>query len=125
MARPRAPHSSGLIQAGRGESHVEILLLAEELVRAMAGGRITSCKSAKDRTAMSVTAEHAALVAAEHGLSAADAERLAARMRREGVRLHNARKNTGHSFYAFSRLQRQWLPERYAPPEGTYARGRT
>ena len=114
-----------LVAASRNETHVDILLLGEELVRQLRGVRITSCKSAKDRTAMSVTAEHASILASAHGLSAADAERLAARMRREGVRLHNARKNTGRSLYAFSRLQRQWLPERYAPPEGTYARGRT
>jgi inositol polyphosphate-4-phosphatase len=113
------------VHAARGATNVEILLLAEELVRSLRGARITSCKSAKDRTAMSVTAEQATLVAHAHGLSAHDAQVLAARMRREGVRLHNARKNTGRSLYSFSRLQRQWLPARYAPPEGTYARGRT
>ena len=42
-----------------------------------------------------------------------------------GATTVNARKNTGRSFYAFSRLQRHLLPELYAPPEGTFARGRT
>lgn len=122
---PRDVVPAGLVSTPHTGTEVDVLLLAEQLTQALYGMRLTSCKSAKDRTAMSVTAEQAQLLAAEWGIPATEAESFAARMRREGVRLHNTRKNTGRSAYAFSRLQRQWLPQRFAPPEGTFARGRS
>jgi hypothetical protein len=40
-------------------------------------------------------------------------------MRRHGVRIANARKNTGKALFAFNVFQRQMLPELYRPPAST------
>ena len=65
----------------RREKVVEILIRSADLARAMGGGRVTSCKSAKDRTAMSVTLELARVLRL-YGLQAADVMGVANRMRR-------------------------------------------
>lgn len=44
-------------QESQRRKRVELLQLAADIVRALRGGRATSCKSAKDRTSMSVTLE--------------------------------------------------------------------
>ncbi|KAL1524848.1 hypothetical protein AB1Y20_019728 [Prymnesium parvum] len=45
--------------ASHHEKNTSVLALTERLVRALHGGRITSCKSGKDRTSMAITAEQA------------------------------------------------------------------
>ena len=40
-----------------------------------------------------------------------------------GVRLENCRLNTGRALYAFSALQRTFLPKSFRPPEGTAGGG--
>lgn len=43
--------------ASHHEKSTSVLCLTERLVRGLQGGRVTSCKSGKDRTSMAITAE--------------------------------------------------------------------
>lgn len=49
--------------------NVEFLLIVERLVCCLHGGRLTSCKSGKDRTAMSVTLEECCSLRNNHHLT--------------------------------------------------------
>nr|CAI9859008.1 Phytopthora agathidicda GPCR-INPP 3 [Phytophthora agathidicida] len=103
--------------------HPKIVQESSHLCRLMGAGRVTSCKSAKDRTSMSVTLEQVRLLSENHGLPEEFAVRTVSTMRSNGVRLENALKNTGKRQYAFNALQRSLLPDEYKCPEGTYGRG--
>ncbi|KAJ0396957.1 hypothetical protein P43SY_003660 [Pythium insidiosum] len=97
----------------------EILQVSSDLCRRVGGGRVTVCKSAKDRTGMSVTLEQGRLLVQHHGLPEAKKADLVAAMRSQGVRLENAFKNTGRRVFAFNALQRSLLPEEYRCPAQT------
>ncbi|KAG6580361.1 putative inositol-3,4-bisphosphate 4-phosphatase [Phytophthora cinnamomi] len=103
--------------------HPKIIQESSHLCRLLGAGRVTSCKSAKDRTGMSVTLEQVRLLSENHGLPEEFAVRTVSTMRSNGVRLENALKNTGKRQYAFNALQRSLLPDEYKCPEGTYGRG--
>ena len=91
---------------------------AELLVRGMCGARVTMCKSAKDRTSMSVTLEEVVLARARHAAVSRDGAEavLLEALRAEGVRLENARKNVGKRKFAFNRVQLELFPREYRPP---------
>ena len=95
-----------------------------EAARLLGGGRVTMCKSGKDRTSMGVTLEHGRLLQGYHGLHAAHLSEAVQAMRRRGVRRENVRLNTGKRLYAFNFLQQNFLPEAYRPPEGSAKGGK-
>ena len=54
--------------ASNKSKNVEFLMSLERLCRRLNGGRLTSCKSGKDRTSMSVTLEECSLLKQNHNL---------------------------------------------------------
>ncbi|CAH8476123.1 unnamed protein product [Heterobilharzia americana] len=99
---------------------VEVLQLASEVTHAFGGLRITNCKSAKDRTAMSVTLEQIQWLKNE-GMHESCFTTALQCIRSTGLRLDNVMKNTGKRKYAFNRLQLLSFPRLYKPPMGTYS----
>ncbi|OQR89920.1 inositol-3,4-bisphosphate 4-phosphatase [Achlya hypogyna] len=108
--------------------NTEILHLASTTVRGLHGGRVTCCKSGKDRTAMSVSWEQAAWAlqttenldqAEADVVEASDVLKMANVMREFGGRIHIAEKNVGAKRYSFNALQRKLLPPMYRPPLST------
>jgi len=106
---------------GARDKHWEILALAADLVRGMGGCRSTSCKSAKDRTSMSITFEETRICQEICGdiLSGPSFDKVLGDLRVHGVRLENARKNIGRPKFAFNQFQRRLLPPVYRPPACT------
>ncbi|CAE7549095.1 INPP4A [Symbiodinium sp. KB8] len=103
----------------RRQKRVDILQAAAEIGRFSRAGRVVSCKSAKDRTAMSITLQQARLLHDEHELPISRILPVANAMRAHGVRLANAAKNTGKWKYSFNRVQMRFIPPEYRCPPGT------
>ena len=98
------------------KKHWQILVAAADLVRAAGGVRVTSCKSGKDRTGMSVTFEQVRLARKHLDCGDDDVDRVLYLSRLHGTRLENARKNTGRPVFAFNLFQVGMLPAVYRPP---------
>ncbi|XP_036318753.1 inositol polyphosphate-4-phosphatase type I A isoform X2 [Rhagoletis pomonella] len=105
--------------------NVKILHLAEDACRLMSGLRFTSCKSAKDRTGMSVTLEQCRVLVQEFHLPAKSVPYVLSTMRSEGTRMDNVFKNIGKRKYAFNLPQVLSLPAMYRPAAGSYGKAET
>ncbi|OQR75732.1 type I inositol 3 [Tropilaelaps mercedesae] len=95
------------------------------MCRLMHGLRMTSCKSAKDRTGMSATLEQVSILELDHNLAAHQVSPALQCMRSEGSRLQNCFKNIGLPKYAINTLQLMHMPKMYRPPVGTFGYGDT
>ncbi|KDO29118.1 hypothetical protein SPRG_06174 [Saprolegnia parasitica CBS 223.65] len=109
------------------KKNTRILLEASDNVRRMNGGRVTFCKSGKDRTAMSVTLDQARILGSTWKQATVlmkestmekewlEIKPIANFMREYGVRIEVAKKNVGQARYSFNSLQRKCLPKIYRP----------
>jgi hypothetical protein len=79
--------------------NVHILTMSEDIAREMNGGRLTCCKSGKDRTGMSVTLEQARILITKHGMEESKLQEALHLMRSMGTRMDNVEKNIGQRKY--------------------------
>ena len=107
------------------DKDVELLSLCQQLSRTMQAGRLTCCKSGKDRTSMSVTLENTALLGKDAELAGIKQVEVLRVLRSRGVRRQNLIKNIGKPYYAFNPIQWMNLPKMYRPPAGCYGSGQS
>lgn len=105
--------------------NIKILHVSEDITREMNGLRVTSCKSAKDRTAMAVTLEQTRILQQEFHLPNGNLQNVLDVIRSEGTRLDNTMKNIGRRKYAFNLPQVLNLPHQYRPPSGSFGKAQS
>ncbi|XP_008301420.1 type II inositol 3,4-bisphosphate 4-phosphatase-like [Stegastes partitus] len=98
------------LQAKRRKK-VEVLWIAATVCRQVNGVRLTSCKSAKDPTAMSVTLEQCLLLRRRHQLSRQSFSTALDSMRREGCRLDNMQQKVANRKFSLSSVRLLAFPK--------------
>lgn len=123
--------------------NIQKLYFAGQIVHLLNGIKMTCCKSAKDRTGMSITLEEVRFCFESFGIEKyveqrelfqvmLDTLRRYAKYNpslsnddiynpRNGTRMENVYKNIGVKQYAFSYIQLLTFPSHYRPPSGTYS----
>lgn len=98
--------------------NVDLLIEVERLSVMLGGCRITFCKSGKDRTGMACTLEQSRQLGERYGcgMSVPRILKDANLMRVHGCRLLIAEKNIGRKVYSINKLQAQFLPVMFRPP---------
>lgn len=96
--------------------NVQILVAAQRIARRMKAGRLTCCKSGKDRTGMSATLEQCNILIDNHHMDPRQLSSALDVMRSIGTRMDNVEKNIGERKYAFNKLQIVALPKLLRPP---------
>lgn len=98
--------------------NVDLLIEVERLSVMLGGVRITFCKSGKDRTGMACTLEQSRQLGERYGcgMSVPRVLKDANLMRVHGCRLLIAEKNIGRKVYSINKLQAQFLPLMFRPP---------
>ncbi|XP_070506535.1 inositol polyphosphate-4-phosphatase type I A isoform X2 [Chironomus tepperi] len=105
--------------------NIKVLHVAQDITRALNGLRVTSCKSAKDRTGMAVTLEQARILQQEFHLPNVNLQNVLDVMRSEGTRLDNTFKNICRRKYAFNLPQVLALPQLYRPPTASFGKAQS
>jgi hypothetical protein len=106
---------------GKAEKDVSLLMEIQKLCYVLGGGKVTFCKSGKDRTGMVITLEQSRILG-ERFECGDDLERLirdAELMRQYGPRLQICEKNIGKPVYSINKFQTNFLPETLRPPRCT------
>lgn len=96
------------------KSRLSFLTQSQRICRELFGGRLTSCKSGKDRTSMSTTLEQCTVIF--EGLKEQQDIVLHTLRDFNGLRMQNVFKNVDWFKYAFNRIQYSTLPELLRPP---------
>lgn len=107
-----------ILSSNLGDKNVEMLVEAERLCLMLGGSRVTFCKSGKDRTGMACTLEQSRQLGERFGcgMSTSRLLRDANIMRVHGCRLMVCEKNIGRKVYSINKLQAQFLPTVFRPP---------
>eukprot|EP00911_Craspedida_sp_UC1_P000714 UC1_evm1s545 len=76
-------------RAKKGGKNTDLLMIGEEIARKMNAGRLSCCKSGKDRTSMAVTLEQCSLLLREHKMVESLLQQALDAMRATGTRREN------------------------------------
>lgn len=119
VIHPLVSHLHELILSTNiGEKNVDMLIEVERLALIIGAIRVIFCKSGKDRTGMASTLEQSRQLGERFGcgMSLTRLMRDANLMRVYGCRLLICEKNIGRKVYSINKLQAQFLPIVFRPP---------
>eukprot|EP00605_Chrysophyceae_sp_TOSAG23-4_P001587 GSChrysophyteH1.ASY1.ANO1.1742.1 assembled CDS len=107
---------------GKAGKDWELLMEVQKLCYVLGGGKVTFCKSGKDRTGMVITLEQSRILGERFQRGTDSNQRLlhdADLMREYGPRLQVCEKSIGKAVYSINKFQTNFLPETLRPPRRT------